>query len=139
MVEDASAPPSDVAIMTSWSDARSIFTEFPKYNINGVLQAACDPCDRIIDGTPSRKAWWQKAREDVKPYISLVVPASLSQEHQDLMFEHLYEYVSMLFVEIIAAPEAECTYFREQLTWFYAGHFPCGWVGDWPRGRLRVF
>ncbi len=138
-LESASTPPSQVGIVNSWRDALSIFTDFPKYNINGVLQAACDPCDRIVDGSLSHKAWWQQARHDVKPYISLVVPDSLSQEHQDLMFEHLYEYVSMLLVEIIAAPDAECTYFREQLTWFYAGHFPCGWDGDWPTGQLRIY
>ena len=45
----------------------------------------------------------------------------------------------MLLVEIIASPEAECTYFREQLPWFHAGHFPCGWDGDWPSGRMRVY
>jgi hypothetical protein len=45
----------------------------------------------------------------------------------------------MLLVEIVASPEAECTYFREQLSWFHAGHLPCGWDGDWPSGRMRVY
>ena len=81
-----------------------------------------------------RDAWWQKAREDAKRYTALYgwIPDSLSQEHQDLLFENLYEYVSMLLAEIIASPDAECTYFREQLPWFHAGHFPCGyrvWTG----------
>jgi hypothetical protein len=44
----------------------------------------------------------------------------------------------MLLVEIIT-PEANCTYFREQLTWFQAGHFPCGWQGDWPTAKMRVY
>ena len=140
-LESASLPLGQVTIVTSWEDALPIFTDFPRYNINGVLQAACDPCDRIINGDPSREAWWQRAREDAKQYASLMgsIPNSLSQEHQDLMFEHLYEYVSMLLAEIIAAPSVECTYFREQLSWFHAGHFPCGWDGDWPRGHMRVY
>jgi hypothetical protein len=45
----------------------------------------------------------------------------------------------MLLAEIIGSPEAECTYFREQLPWFHAGRFPCGWDGDWPSGRMRVY
>ena len=29
--------------------------------------------------------------------------------------------------------------FREQLAWFQVGRFPCGWDGDWPNGRMRVY
>jgi hypothetical protein len=130
-----------LTVVKSWEDAPTIFDEFPRYNINGVLQAPCDRVDPIFDRMPDRQAWWEKAREDAKRYTALYgwVPDSLSRDHQELLFEHLYEFVSMLLAEIIASPEAECTYFREQLTWFHAGHFPCGWDGDWPSGRMRVF
>src|ERR1044071_1483346 len=55
-------------------------------------------------GSPS-DVWWQKAREDAKRYTALYgwIPDSLPQEQQDLLFENLYEYVSMLLAEIIAA------------------------------------
>ena len=96
---------------------------------------------RLISSFPEREAWWQKAREDVKQYTALYswIPDTLMQEQQDLLFENLYEFVSMLIAEIIASPDADCTYFREQLAWFNTGHFPCGWEGDWPSGRIRVF
>ena len=130
-----------VSVVKSWDDALTIFDEFPKYNINGVLQAPCDRVDPIFEGLPDRQAWWEKAREDAKQYTALYswIPDSLTQEQQDLLFENLWEYVSMLLAEIIASPEAECTYFREQLPWFHAGHFPCGWEGDWPNGQMRIF
>jgi hypothetical protein len=32
-----------------------------------------------------------------------------------------------------------CFFFLELLTVYEAGHFPCGWVGDWPRGKLVVY
>ena len=140
-LESAAEPQSQLTIVKSWEDALFIFDDFPRYNINGVLQAACDPCDRVVDGDPAREAWWQRAREDAKQYTSLMgwIPRTLSQEHRELMYEYLYEYISMLLAEIIAAPEANSTYFREQLTWFRAGHFSCGWDGDWPYGRLKIF
>ena len=71
--------------------------------------------------------------------VVCVQVASRRRAGDDLLFEYLYEFISMLLVEIIASPEAECTYFREQLPWFHAGRFPCGWEGDWPNGRMRVF
>lgn len=31
-------------------------------------------------------------------------------------------------------------HFFLELLWVYeAGHFPCGWLGDWPRGKLIAF
>lgn len=130
-----------IVIVQSWEDALTIFGEDRRYNANGVLQAACDRVDPVFEQAPEREAWWQKAREDAKPYTALYgwVPNVLPPMQRELMFENLYEFVSMLLAEIIGSPEAECTYFREQLSWFHAGHFPCGWEGDWPNGRMRVF
>ena len=30
-------------------------------------------------------------------------------------------------------------FFLELLMVYEAGHFPCGWLGEWPKGKLRVF
>jgi hypothetical protein len=30
-------------------------------------------------------------------------------------------------------------FFLELLTVYEAGHFPCGWQGEWPKGRLLVY
>jgi hypothetical protein len=32
-----------------------------------------------------------------------------------------------------------CFFFLELLTVYEAGHFPCGWVGEWPQGKLVVY
>lgn len=55
--------------------------------------------------------------------------------------DYIHEYIRLLFIEIYAGDVAEphCTYFRDQLGWFLAGFLPCGWEGEWPRGRMRVF
>jgi hypothetical protein len=131
----------NVVLVRSWGEAVTIFGNYPKYNANGILEAPCSRVDPVFVRFPEREIWWQKARDDAKHYTALGgwIPDSLTHEQQDLIFEHLYEYVSMLLAEIIASPEAECTYFREQLPWFHAGHFPCGWEGDWPNGQMRVF
>jgi hypothetical protein len=120
-----------VIVVRSWDEALTIFDDPLRYNVHGLLQGPCTRNDAVLARFPEREVWWQKAREDAKRYVALSgIPDTLPQESQDLLFEHLYELVSMLLVEIIAGPDAECTYFREQLTWFHAGHFPCGWKGD---------
>jgi hypothetical protein len=32
-----------------------------------------------------------------------------------------------------------CFFFLELLSIYEAGHFPCGWVGEWPEGKLLVY
>ena len=108
---------------------------------SGPYAGVASRIDPLVEQAPERKAWWQRAREEAKRYTVLRgwAPQTLAREQRDLIFEYLYEFVSMLLAETIASPEAECTYFREQLVWFHAGHFPCGWDGEWPNGRMRVF
>lgn len=55
--------------------------------------------------------------------------------------DYVHEFIRLLFIEIYAGDIAEsrCTYFRDQLGWFLAGFLPCGWEGEWPQGRMRVF
>lgn len=140
-LESTQGPLDPVHIVKSWDEALKIFDDVPRYNANGVLQAACDPCDAIFANDTVRQAWWERARRDAKEYTILMgwIPDSLAEEHQELLHENMWEFISMLLSEIIAAPDANCTYFREQLSWFHVGHFPCGWDGAWPSGRMRVF
>ena len=130
----------DIVRVASWQDALTIIGEDRRYNLNGVLLAPCEVIEEVYWKMPERKEWWQKAREEAKDYTHLRgwVPNTLEREQRDSIYEYLYEFVSMLFTEIIV-PEAGCTYFRDQLSWFQAGWFPCGWDGDWPSGRMRVF
>lgn len=131
-----------IVVVKSWDEALTIFrSDYSRYNANGILEAPCARVDPIFEQIPEQEAWWQRARKNVNEYTALYgwLPDGYSEVHQDLMFENLYEFVSMLLAEIIADPQAECSYFRDQLTWFYDGHFPCGWEGDWPNGRMRVF
>jgi hypothetical protein len=145
--EHAGEPISDegITVVRSWDDAlkildRDLQTRDARYNAMGHLEAPCERLDQIFERMPGRDAWWQAARDEAKRYAVLGgVPQSRPRADRDHVFEYLYEFVSMLLAEIIASPEVECTYFRAQLPWFHAGHFPCGWEGEWPNGRMRIF
>lgn len=129
-----------VTVVHAWSDVLTIFQGDQRYNVNGVLRAPCVGIDDALTRPPERYAWWQSAREDATEYTVLGgIPQSRALDEQDLVFEYLYEFVSMLLAEIIVSPDTDCTYFRDQLPWFHVGRFPCGWDGEWPLGRMRVY
>ncbi len=72
---------------------------------------------------------------DYFPYL----PTELSEQDRELANSYLRSWSELLFCEILLSDRIDCTYFREQLQWFHAGHFPCGWEGEWPVGKMRVF
>ncbi len=81
----------------------------------------------------------KKAFNDVEKYVDYMgyIPAYFDKPQKEFMRKHMEAWLQNMLAEIIT--DSEVTYFREMLTWFENGHFPCGWAGEWPEGRLRVF
>lgn len=134
-------PVDRVVRVQSWEDALTIFDDKSgeKYNINGHLIAAHKRCSDVLDARPELEVWRQAAQSKARKVATYPgAPKHLPQERRDLVFEYLWELVSMLMAEVIVAPYVDCTYFREQCAWFHEGRLPCGWEGDWPVGMMRV-
>ena len=87
------------------------------------------------------KKWVTAAIGAVGPYADYehYIPGYFEKAEADFMRRYINKYLEHVLIEIISADEHDCTFYREQLTWFEAGHFTCGWVGEWPNGVHRVF
>jgi hypothetical protein len=140
---------ANVTAVASWKDACEIFDDEDgkRYNCNGHLVAVAEPLELAQPPDSERHEWWRLARKRASGFVNPypAIPSDVPAERRDFIDENALEFASMLLAEIIdTAPPAPpairgFTYFREQLQWFYAGHFPCGWDGEWPSGRMRVF
>lgn len=128
--------------LDTWSDAiETIFQKAAdRYDKSGQLRGPAELVAKYREHK-SFKKWIDKAvaaaadRADYANYI----PSYFEKAEVDFMKRYLAGYLENLLTEIIASDEHDCTYFRAQLSWFEAGHFPCGWVGEWPDGVARVF
>lgn len=125
----------------SWDEA---FAEFERdashYDSAGHLLRPVELCQNSVSAG-SLHQWWEHAIIFSYDYYTTegYLPDFAEDWKTDWLSNYLYQYISSLLAEIVAADTIECTYFRELLPWFYSGHFPCGWIGSWPQGRLRVF
>jgi hypothetical protein len=129
---------AEVEFVDGWKRALSVFDDGGRYDLKGHLK---DPVELVWPITQEPRAmWWRAAREAATATYTFAgfLPKNLDEQTRDLLWDHLHAYVSLLLAEVLAGDEVGCTYFREQLGWYAAGHFPCGWSGDWPRGRHRV-
>jgi hypothetical protein len=132
---------STATMVHSWQEALSIFeVDTGDYDISGHLNKPARLCDQVMNSSPYRD-WWERAVSDSGDYYSYAaaIPASLNESWKDWLDNYLYQYVSYLLAEIVGADIVPSTYFREMLPWFREGHFPCGWVGNWPAGHIRTF
>lgn len=144
--------PSDhdrsVERVSSWVDAVRIFAT-EEYAPHGIPKAPRLYLLDVLDAEPSQAtaaAADAAARSAVGtvsfrgPVDDVLGTAALSLDDEIAVGDYITSYIRFLYLEIYAERlGARSTYFRDQLAWWVAGFFPCGWVGKWPEGRLRVF
>ena len=133
---------SSVFAVHSWEEAIAplIAEDREIYGPNGHLSKPSQICIEVIESERYHD-WWQRAAGDAFDYYNIMgfIPKTLEPFQQDFVYEYVYEFVSFLLAEIVGAEVVDTTYFREMLSWFHTGRFPCGWVGEWPDGHMRVY
>lgn len=127
--------------VASWEAALAIFQDTASYVRAGVLAGPWTEAVRVQDARPELHESWHAALALCRETVDLESPSvpGATVETNVLLLDYLRDFVNLVLVEIIYTDEIRSTYFREQLQWFAAGYFPCGWVGEWPAGRMRVF
>jgi len=133
--------PSRVVRVDSWTDALLMLDDEEHYVRAGCLTGPWHEMHRCEDEYPVRHDWWVGARQLITNATNIETPQveGLDIEHDLLLTDYVYDFLNLLMMEIVFSDVSDCTYFREQLTWFHAGHLPCGWEGAWPAGKMRVF
>lgn len=137
----ASSPERPEDRVDTWTDAiEPIMGNKDRYGKDGHLLAPSKIIDQARD-LSDRKGWYKAAFKEVLQYADYdtYVPSYFEKREVNFTTAYLASYFQKLLVEIISADTHDCSYFREQLTWYEAGHFCCGWTGEWPDGVLRVF
>jgi hypothetical protein len=131
---------ASVVRLTSWAEGLSVFDD-DATRVAGVLLAPASELDRVRARAPQRLEWLQGIWALISRGVELVPPAI---PDRDAMFElvltdYIHDFAKSVATEVLYDDLTTSTYFREQLQWFCAGYFPCGWEGSWPGGAMRVF
>lgn len=142
-VGQPTARDAGVVRVTAWADAVSVFHGEASVNPNGTLDAPMELIITAADEHPDRYDVANAAAHAALDALnfSSSIPEELGMDDNVALGDYFTEFVRFLFLEIYLGDRMTqpCTYFRDQLGWFVAGFFPCGWEGEWPHGRMRVF
>ena len=131
-----------VVVVGSWRDALAIVEGGREgYSERGILLAPKHAVIEALDRQPALRERADHAAADAlrRMTASLHVPASVPAFTRLALADHVASYCRLLVTELVVQEVTTCTYFRDQLVWWRAGHFPCGWDGNWPAGAMRVY
>jgi hypothetical protein len=132
-------PGVDVATVTSWDQALAR-PDDDTYEASGHLRAPAELAFAALSD-PQVKQWWDAAREDAYDHYDVTssLPVDFDARKEDVVDLYIQEFVGYVLAEILGVPAETSTHFRQLLSLFNEGHYPCGWDGQWPQGRPRVF
>jgi hypothetical protein len=92
----------------------------------------------------------EQARNDVAEAYAEADDVSPDRDFADLLEEEedapypqrensLMDHRAYIATELVVARFTDIHLLRDMWYWYQRGHWPCGWEGDWPEGRLIVF
>lgn len=131
-----------VVVVASWNEAIKSCNTIEWENI-GIENAnkLSRPVARI---DRERFERWNEIVREIKPSVIALVErkiAAVEREHAlPKVFRHAVEWdILSAYLEAEYSDLVPLGFYTELASWYMKGHFPCGWEGEYPDGRLIVY
>ncbi|MCU0522657.1 MAG: hypothetical protein MUF84_18445 [Anaerolineae bacterium] len=129
-------------VVGSWDDAISLCAMDDWQDL--LLEAANQYCSRLAERSPSRFGAWNDVVAQVKlatvPLVEERTSSVVAANNLPKVFVHTVQWdVLHVCMEAEYADVFPPGFFASQAYWYVKGHFPCGWDGKFPEGRIIVY
>jgi hypothetical protein len=129
-------------VLRSWQEAIEHCSSLDWRDLN--LEAANQLRERLLERSPTRFNEWNDVVRGVKPAAQSLAMRKIEEVVRDnglpKSFENCVEWDMIhLAIEAEYADVFPPAYFASQAYWYVNGHFPCGWDGRFPDGKLIVY
>lgn len=133
---------STATILSSWDEAISSCSTIEWENL--LLEAANQYCERLAERSRERFNRWNDVVEEMKNYtVDLVkkkIKKTVEENNLPDVFEDTVQWdILHLAMEAEYADVYPPGFYASQSYWYYEGHFPCGWNGEFPEGNLIIY
>lgn len=129
-------------VLSSWQDAieHCASTEWE----NLCLEAANQYCERLVERSRERFNKWNdiavELKETTEPYVRRKIDSVVRANNLPKVFENMVQWdILHLCMEAEYADVYPPGYFASQGYWYSKGHFPCGWEGEFPKGKRIIY
>jgi hypothetical protein len=129
-------------ILSSWHEAIEYCSSAEWENLG--LEAANRYRERLLERSKERFNQWNDIVTQLKPVTESFVRRKIEvvvREHElPKVFEDTVQWdILHVCMEAEFADVYQPGYYASQAFWYINGHFPCGWDGEFPNGRIIIY
>ena len=129
-------------VLSSWSEAieSCSSTEWEEL----CMEAANQYREKLVKKSPLQFQKWNDIVLEIKPIVQGVVIENTKQVlEKNCLPKSFTDAVNWdilhLCMEAEYADVLQPGFFASQAYWYMKGHFPCGWQGEFPSGKIIVY
>ena len=137
------AKDTDAAIvLSSWQEAIEYCSSHEWENL--CLEASNQYCERLLERSPDRFNKWNQVVAELKPttipFVQRKIETVVREQKLPKVFEDTVQWdILHVCMEAEYADVYPPGYYASQAYWYVKGHFPCGWEGKFPAGKLIIY
>lgn len=129
-------------VLVSWEEAIKSCDSVEWENL--CLEAANQYRERLIERSKERFQKWNDIAREIRPTAIALVRRKTIQVIQanslpKVFLDTVDWDIAHLLMEAEYADVYPPGFYASQAYWYVKGHFPCGWEGKFPEGRLIIF
>lgn len=129
-------------VLSSWQDAIAHCSSAEWENLG--LEAANQYRARLLERAKDRYNQWNDLVVQLKPVTEALVRRKIEvvvrENGLPKVFEDTVQWdILHVCMEAEYADVYPPGYYASQAYWYVKGHFPCGWEGDFPNGKIVIF
>lgn len=127
----------------SWSDAKRFYTKTDWSNVK--LEARNELSQYLHDNFREQFRAWNTYVGQVNVFLDTVVtPKIISVQNANKLGKWFFNAVNWdilnaIMEDIYKQFNHNQSFYNDLLSVYEAGHFPCGWSGEYPNGSLLVY
>ena len=99
---------------------------------------------RLLERSKDRYVQWNAVVNELKkttvPFVQKKIEAVVRQNNLPKIFENFVQGdIIGVCLEAEYADVYPPGFYADQAHWYVRGHFPCGWQGQFPQGKLIIY
>ncbi len=129
-------------VLSTWGEAIASCASSDWQNL--LLEATNRYCEHLCSRSRSRYNEWNNIVKQVKMIINPLIERKTSRIVRENKLPKIFlDTVKWDILHVAMEAEYADVYppgfFASQAYWYVHGHFPCGWQGDFPKGKLVIY
>jgi hypothetical protein len=129
-------------VLSSWQEAIQQCSSVEWENVS--IEAANQYRERLIERSIERYRQWNTIVDEVRkttvPFVKSRIEGVVKGHSLPKVFEDTVQWdILHVGMEAEYADVYQPGFYASQAFWYLKGHFPCGWDGEFPKGKIIIF